>query len=107
MKAILIMLLMGTSIFRSVGQPENLTPEKGLIATLELIDDRQMLVTVSNIDTITYRLYSYVKAKEKHYDYFELEVLTPDHDKMIFSFYEARDKAKPVIVELTPEQSFS
>lgn len=80
---------------------------KDLGITLKVLNNTQLKITVSNISNRLIKAYSHVETNEKHYDYIEIEAITPDHDEMVFSFYDNRDKSAPVIVELKPSESFS
>jgi hypothetical protein len=86
---------------------DSLKLKKVLFVDLKVLDDSMINITVTNSSTNLIKAYSYVKTYEKHYDYFEIEAVTPDNDKMYFCFYDNRDKSAPVIVELKPGESFS
>jgi hypothetical protein len=78
-----------------------------LAVSLKVLNENEINITVTNVCSKIVRAYSYVKTYENHYDYFEVEALTPDHDEMVFSFVDSRDKSAPIIVELKPGESFS
>ena len=81
--------------------------KKDLLVTLKVLNDSQIIFTVKNVSNKVIQAYSHVKSDETHYDYFEIEATTPDHDKMYFVLHGDRDKSAPVIVTLKPGESFS
>lgn len=80
---------------------------KGLQVSLKKLTENQINITVTNAGKKNIRAYSHVEAGEKHYDYFEVEALTPDGERMYFNFTESRLKSAPVIVDLKPAGNFS
>jgi hypothetical protein len=80
---------------------------KGLGVLVEVLKNDSIRITVKNISKKTITAYSHVECGEKHYDWFEVEGLTPDHDKLYFSFTDDREKSAPIIVSLKPGKSFS
>ncbi len=89
------------------GQVDTLKQSKELVVSLKVLNKTQVNITVKNISKKIINAYSYVKAENNQYDYFEIEALTPDHEQMVFVFYSDREKSVPVIVELKPDESFS
>ncbi len=89
------------------GQADTLTYKNNLSVSLKVLNDSQIFITVKNTSNKLIKAYSHVETYEKHYDYFEIEALTPDHDEMVFSFFDDRDRSAPFIVELKPDESFS
>lgn len=108
MKTILTIIL-GLSIMTAFSQsPTSVnTNDSGLVVTLKVLNEREINITVTNISQTMIRAYSHVNTYETHYDYFEIEALTPDNDSMYFVLVDDRDKSAPVIVELKPGESFS
>lgn len=86
---------------------DSLSKINDLGLNLKVLNDSQITVTVNNASNKTIRAYSYVEAYERHYDYFEIEVLTPDNDRMVFVFYDDREKSASIVFELKPGESFS
>lgn len=78
-----------------------------LSVALKVLDDSLVSVTVKNESDKMIRAYSHVETYERHYDYIEIHALTPDHEELVISFVDDRDKSAPVIVELKPGESFS
>jgi hypothetical protein len=78
-----------------------------LEVSLTALNDSSIMVSVKNISNKTIRLYSHVISEYNHYDYFEIEALTPDYDKFYLNFYDDREKSASIIVELKPNESFS
>lgn len=105
---ILISLLITLSFVScfSVAHHFNKT-SNSLIVALQVIDDSLIKVTVTNISDSTIEAYSYVKTHENHYDYFELEALSPDNDRFCLSFSDDRDKSAPIIETLKPGSSLT
>jgi len=75
--------------------------------TLLVLNESEIEITVKNVSNKVIKAYSHVETYEKHFDYIEIEAITPDFDKMYFSFYDDREKSAPIIVELKPNESFS
>lgn len=80
---------------------------KELLVDLTILDENFIEITVTNISEKIVRAYSHVLADELHYDYFEVEAITPDYEHLYFSFYADREKSAPIIVELQPQESFT
>ena len=91
----------------TVSQIDTTKHTEDLLVNLKVLNETQINISVNNASKNLIRVYSHVETEEKHYDYFEIEAITPDHDKMFFSFYDKRDKSAPVIVELKSGESFS
>ncbi|MEI6346822.1 MAG: hypothetical protein WCP69_02635 [Bacteroidota bacterium] len=85
----------------------NISQNDELNASLTVLNDSCILVTVKNISNKTIRLFSHVISEYKQYDYFEVEAITPDYDKFYLNFYDDREKSASIIVELKPNESFS
>lgn len=79
---------------------------KELLVELTVLDEDSIKIKVTNISDKMLRLYSHVEADIRHYDYFEVEAITPDNEHLYFSFVGDRDKSAPVILELEPNKSF-
>lgn len=79
----------------------------GLSVNLIVLNDSMISIAVQNNSDNLIRAYSHVETYERHYDFFEIEVLTPDMDEIILSFYDDRDKSASIVVELKPGESFS
>ena len=92
---------------KTVTQIDTSKQTNDLVVTLKVLNDTLINISVKNVGKSLIRAYSYVKTNENHYDYFEIEAITPDHDKMYFSFYDSRDKSASIIIELKPSESFS
>jgi len=90
-----------------VALPDTTNQKKDLVVTLKVLNESQIMITVKNVSKKSIQAYSHVKSDETHYDYFEIEAITPDNDRMYFSLYGERDKSAPVIVTLKPDESFS
>jgi hypothetical protein len=117
----LLTIFFATIIFISCGQTTKNINKKSMMdsqtknskyiadltVTLKVLNDSQIIISVNNTGIKNIRAYSHVETYERQFDYFEIEALTPDGDKMYFSLYENRDKSAPVIVELKPGESFS
>jgi hypothetical protein len=96
------------SIFNVSGTKSMATPEKTLHLSLKKIDERSVEVRLTNVSKQVVRLYSYVETGvERHYDNFEIVLLTPDNEQMYLSFYADRDKSASIIVELKPNENLT
>jgi hypothetical protein len=81
--------------------------QSGLSASLEVVKNDSIRITVKNISKKTVAAYSNVICRENQYDYFELEAITPDNKKLVFNFYDDRPTYAPVLALLGPNESFS
>jgi hypothetical protein len=102
----IILMLVGMSAAFCIEKTEK-SGQNNLTVSLKVLDETRIMITVKNISDKNILAYSHVETYEKHYDYFEVEALTPDHDEMFFDFVDARDKSAPVITKLGPGESFS
>jgi hypothetical protein len=102
----IILILVSISTAFCIEKTEK-SSKNNLTVALKVLDANRIMVTVKNISDKNILAYSHVETYEKHYDYFEVEALTPDHDEMFFDFVDARDKSAPVIIKLEPGESFS
>lgn len=100
----IFLVILNISVF---GQADTSKFENGLIISLKVLNDSQIFISVKNNSFTLIKAYSHVETYEMHYDFFEIEVLTPDHDEMVFSFYDDRNRSASIIVELNPGESFS
>lgn len=107
MKNFITLLLIFTFLSHNFGKVLLSENKTELNLDLKLLNDSLINITVKNTSDYLIKAYSHVETHEKQYDYFEIEALTLDHDKMIFSFYGNRDKSYPVVIELKPGESFS
>jgi hypothetical protein len=73
---------------------------------LKILDKREIWLKITNLSPKMIRAYSHIIGEEKHYDYFEIEAITPDYDQLYFSLSDERLKSAPVIVELQTNESF-
>jgi hypothetical protein len=80
---------------------------KDLSVSLQVLKNDSIRITVKNISKKSITAYSHVECGEKHYDWFEVEGLTPDHEELYFDFTDSRERSAPVIVTLKPGKSFS
>ena len=92
---------------RLPARQDTVATNNSLKVSLKVLDDSLICITVTNVSQSPISAYSYVKTYENHYDYFEIEAVTPDYDKMYFSFWDSREKSAPIIVILKPQESFS
>jgi len=107
MRKIITILIADIITISAFGQADTLKQTKELAVNLKVLNTTQINITVKNISKDLIKAYSYVKAEDSQYDYFEIEAITPDHEQMVFIFYTDREKSAPVIVELKPGESFS
>jgi hypothetical protein len=92
---------------RPVHHPAIVEKPQELSVSLKVLKPDSISILVKNINPKTITAYSHVITHEKHYDYFELEAITPDGEQLYFDFVDNRNKSAPVIVMLKPGESFS
>lgn len=85
------------------------TQNKSLQVDLKVLKDGKIEVKITNIYSHDLYLNSHVKAGENlHYDFFELEAITPDYEHIYgIDFIDDRDKAYLVVAQLKPKESIT
>jgi len=96
-----------TQTYMGVMPPDISKLKGGLALTLEPVNDNDIKISVTNLSKRALRFYSYSQGHEKGYDNFELEIVTPDNDRVVINFYNFSEKPMLNIVSLKPGESFS
>ncbi len=100
--------MMLASILNIFGSKSMIMSEKILHLSVKKVDERSVEVRLTNVSKQVVRLYSHVETgEERHYDNFEIVLLTPDNEQMYLSFYGDRDKSARIIIELQPNENLT